>query len=49
MMFWFWTILVIAILLWYILVTVIVAYGGGKDIKEMINKLEKEKNNEQQI
>jgi hypothetical protein len=41
--FWFWTIVSALILIWYILVTAIVAYRGGKDVLEMVRELEKKK------
>ena len=44
-MFIFWTILCFVTVLWYIIVTAIVAYRGAKDIKNMIQSL-KEKGNE---
>jgi hypothetical protein len=40
----FWTVLCFATIIWYIVVTAIVAYKGGIDIKNMLNKLEDEKN-----
>ena len=39
----FWTISSFLIILWYIVVTIIVAFKGGNDIKEMLKKLGKEK------
>jgi hypothetical protein len=40
----FWTILTFAVIIWYIVVTAIVAYKGSTDIKNMLKKLEDEKN-----
>ncbi|MEX0288326.1 MAG: hypothetical protein AB3N14_04385 [Flavobacteriaceae bacterium] len=39
MEYWFWTILYVLIILWYIIVTLVVAIGGWKNIKEMITVL----------
>jgi hypothetical protein len=38
-MFVFWTILCFVTIIWYIIVTAIVAYRGAKDIKNMIESL----------
>lgn len=35
---WFWTLVVIAVLMWYIIVTAIVAVKGGQDIWTMIRE-----------
>ena len=32
MAYWFWTILVTAVILWYVVVTIIVTVRGGKDV-----------------
>ena len=45
MMYLFWTFLCFITIIWYIVVTAIVAYRGGKDIKNMIKSL-KEKDYE---
>jgi len=42
MEYWFWTIFSLLTIVWYIVVTIIVSYKGGQDIKEMIRKLSKE-------
>jgi len=38
---WFWFGLLGVTILWYIIVTIVVAIRGGKDIKEMIRQLKK--------
>ncbi len=38
----FWTVLSFSTITWYIIVTVIVAYKGGIDIKNMLEKLNNE-------
>lgn len=38
----FWTIFCFATILWYIVVTVVVAIKGATDIKNMLRKLEDE-------
>lgn len=38
----FWTIFCFSTILWYIVVTVIVAFKGGSDIKNMLKELGKE-------
>lgn len=38
----FWTGFCLLTMLWYIVVTVIIAYRGGIDVKRMLEKLEKE-------
>lgn len=43
----FWTILCFATIIWYIIVTVIVAYKGGIDIKNMLSKMEDDKKDRQ--
>lgn len=43
----FWSLFVLLVLIWYILVTAIVAYRGGKDIRNMIHDLEKQHSDEQ--
>ena len=43
MQYLFWSILSFLIIAWYIVVTIIVAYKGGIDIKQMLKKLEQEK------
>lgn len=40
----FWTIFVSGVLLWYVLVTLLVAVRGGRDIRNMIRKLEEQHN-----
>ncbi len=35
---WFWSVLCALILVWYIVVTILVAIKGGGDIKNMIAK-----------
>ena len=45
MAFWFWTIVSALILIWYIIVTIMVAYKGGKDVLEMVKELGKQKSN----
>ncbi|MGI9550442.1 MAG: hypothetical protein ACR2MT_04530 [Aurantibacter sp.] len=35
---WFWTFFCALTLLWYIVVTLVVAIKGGKDIKNMLEK-----------
>ncbi len=43
----FWTIFVIMVLLWYAILTVIVGYRGGKDIRNMIDHLEQQHDEKQ--
>lgn len=38
----FWTIFCFFFILWYIIVTALVAFKGGFDIKDMLEKLNKE-------
>lgn len=38
----FWTIFSFLTIAWYIIVTVVVAFRGGADIKNMLKKLNKE-------
>lgn len=38
----FWTIFCFLTIAWYIIVTMIVAFKGGFDIKRMLEKLDKE-------
>jgi len=39
---WFWTLLVILVILWYVIVTAIVTLKGGQDIFTLLSDLEKE-------
>ena len=39
--FWFWTIFSGLTLTWYVVITLVVAYKGGGDIKRMIKRLGK--------
>lgn len=41
----FWTILCFATIIWYILVTAIVAYRGGIDVKNMLRDMDEEGKN----
>lgn len=43
MAYWFWTILVAAVILWYVVVTIIVTVRGGKDVLDLVRDL---KNNQ---
>ncbi len=36
---WFWLLLCVLVMTWYVVVTIIVGYKGGKDIKVMIEEL----------
>ena len=36
----FWTVLCFLTITWYVVVTLIVSYRGGKDIKSMLKSLE---------
>jgi hypothetical protein len=36
---WFWTLLTAACLIWYLTVTILVAYLGAIDIREMLIRL----------
>ena len=38
----FWTIFCFVTIAWYVIVTVIVAFRGGFDIKRMLKKLDRE-------
>ncbi len=38
---WFWTLLSAIILVWYIVVTAIIAFKGSGDIRRMIEKKKK--------
>ncbi|MEO8167405.1 MAG: hypothetical protein ABI623_04100 [bacterium] len=38
---WFWGLLTLACIVWYSTVTIYVAFKGAKDIKGMLNRLEK--------
>ncbi|WP_261394984.1 hypothetical protein [Membranihabitans marinus] len=40
---WIWTLIVILVVIWYIVVTAIVTIRGGKDIRTMIQEWQKEK------
>lgn len=40
---WIWTLIVILVVIWYIVVTAIVTIRGGKDIRTMIHEWQKEK------
>lgn len=42
----FWFVLTIIALLWYIVVTIYVGFKGVADIKGMLKRLEKQKNDE---
>ncbi len=44
MTFWFWTCFVGAIILWYILVTVLVGLRGARSIQKMFDQLKNPKN-----
>ncbi len=37
---WFWTAIVVLVLLWYIIVTIIVTFKGGKDVLDLFSELE---------
>lgn len=39
--FWFWSVVVTLVLIWYILVTIIVTIRGGKDIREMFRNMDR--------
>lgn len=39
---WFWTILCFLVLAWYLVVTIVVAFRGGIDIKRMLDKWKRE-------
>ncbi|WP_422083572.1 hypothetical protein [Ulvibacterium sp.] len=39
---WFWTILCFLVLVWYLVVTIVVALRGGTDIKKMLGKWKRE-------
>ena len=41
MMYWFWTVFVGIVLLWYIIVTTLVGYKGAQDIREMFKGVTK--------
>lgn len=41
---WFWTLIVVVVLLWYVIVTAIVTVKGGQDIMTLLGDLEKENN-----
>ena len=41
MMYWFWTVFVGMVLLWYIIVTTLVGYKGAQDIREMFKGVAK--------
>jgi hypothetical protein len=41
----FWTSVCFLTIAWYIVVTAIVAYKGGQDIKNMLKKLNEEEDN----
>ncbi len=43
MSYWFWTIICSLVMLWYITVTIIVAFKGSVDIREMLDKLKDSK------
>lgn len=43
--FWIWTIISFLVIIWYILVTIIVSFRGGKDIRQMLESLKEEKGN----
>ena len=36
---WFWFSLILATIIWYVIVTILVAFRGGKNIREMIKHL----------
>lgn len=40
MAYWFWTIVVAFVLIWYVSVTIIVTVRGGKDIREMFRNMD---------
>jgi uncharacterized membrane protein (DUF485 family) len=39
---WFWAILSVLVLVWYCVVTIVVAFRGGNDIKKMLAKWKQE-------
>ena len=39
---WFWTTLCFLVLVWYLVVTIVVALRGGNDIKKMLAKWKRE-------
>lgn len=40
--FWIWTIISFLVIIWYIFVTIIVSFKGGKDIRQMLESLREE-------
>lgn len=45
----FWSVLILLTLLWYAVVTLIIAYRGGQDIVQMINQLQEKEDHDKQI
>ncbi len=45
----FWTLVVAFTVLWYLLITVLVAYRGGRDIRQMIKRLTDAKYHDNQV
>jgi hypothetical protein len=43
MIYWFWTLFVSAIILWYILVTTLVGVKGALDIKKIFEQMKNNK------
>ena len=39
---WFWLVVISVTLIWYIVVTALVAFRGWKDIRHMLNDLKEE-------
>jgi len=39
---WFWTLICALVVIWYAIVTLIVAFRGGIDIKKMLGKWKQE-------
>lgn len=39
---WFWTLLCALVLIWYFVVTIVVALRGGTDIRKMLAKWKQE-------
>jgi len=40
MAYWFWSILVTAVILWYVMLTIIVTVRGVKDVLDLVRDLE---------
>ena len=44
---WFWYLLVVAVMIWYSTITIYVAIRGALDIKQMLARLGKNRDDEQ--